>query len=82
MNRTGGGILLTMKSVSFVSIREYTPLDQELAEMEIVCAEIITSCEQKLLPVSCYRPPNFNINWVMKFHNFFYTLQMTRTTTW
>ena len=64
-----------MKSVSFMSIGEYIPADGVLAkesqDLEIVCAEIIAGCKQKLLVVSCYRPPDADIiNWVMKFHNF------------
>ena len=65
INRTGGGVLLAMKSASFTSIKEYIP-----ADMDIVCAEIVTTCKQKVLPVSCYRPLDVDINWVIKFHKF------------
>lgn len=74
MNRTACGALVAMKSTSFVSAREYIPADGVLAgqlqDLEIVCSEIITCCKLNLLVVSCYRPPDADINWVMKFHNF------------
>ena len=64
----GGGVLLGVRISSFKSVREV----KHNHDQEIILAEITTpsNSNMKLLPCSCYRPPNEDQNWIERFNTF------------
>ena len=62
----GGGVLLAVKSSSFMSIREI----KQNCDIEVTVAELTTALDTKLLVASCYRPPNEDKTWLERFNNF------------
>ena len=55
-HRNGGGVLIAAKASSFKSMREYVPDSENLEDLELVCVEITTSCNKKVLFCSIYWP--------------------------
>lgn len=48
-DRNGGGVLIAAKASSFKSMREYVPVSENLKDLELVCVEITTFCNKKVL---------------------------------
>ena len=50
----GGGVLIAAKASSVKSMREYVPDSENLEDLELVCAEMTTFCNKKVLFCSIY----------------------------
>ena len=48
-DRNGGDILIAAQASSFKSMREYVPESDDLEDLELVCAEMTTFCNKKVL---------------------------------
>lgn len=70
INRSGGGVLIGVKTASFKSVKEYLPKSEELQHLEIVSADLVTASNHHLLFCSCYRPPDADPSWMEKFNSF------------
>ena len=70
--RNGGGVLIAAKASSFKSMREYLPDSENLEDLELVCAEMTTICNKKVLFCSIYWPDPDNDTgcWLEKFNIF------------
>ena len=64
--RTGGGVMVAVKSSSFISSRN---VDIE-TDNEVVSTELVTSSKLKYVICCCYRPPNADQSWLEKFNSF------------
>ena len=71
-DRNGGGVLIASKANSFKSMREYVPDSESLKDFELVCAEMTTFCNEKVLFCSIYWPdPDDDTGcWLEKFNIF------------
>ena len=71
-DRNGGGVLIAAKANSFKSMREYVPDSENLKDLELVCAEMTTFCNKKVLFCSIYWPdPDDDTGcWLEKFNIF------------
>lgn len=71
-DRNGGGILIAVKANSLISMREYVPDSENLENLELVCTEMTTFCNKKVLFCSIYWPdPDDDIGcWLEKFNIF------------
>ena len=70
----GGGVLIAAKASSFKSMREYVPESENLEDLELVCVEMTTFCNKKVLLCSIYWPDPDNDTgcWLEKFNIFRY----------
>lgn len=66
-SRAGGGVMLAVKSSSFISSREVVDLK---ADIEVISTELITNSKLKFVICCCYRPPNADHSWLEKFNSF------------
>ena len=68
----GGGVLIAAKASSFKLMREYVPDSENLEALELVCAEMTTFCNKKVLFCSIYWPDPDNDTgcWLEKFNIF------------
>ena len=55
-DRNCGGFLIAVKGNSFKSMQEYVPDSENLEDLELVCAEMTTFCNKKVLFCSIYWP--------------------------
>jgi exonuclease III len=69
-NRSGGGVLIAIKTCSFKSVNNFEVVSDDVQHLEIVSAELKTDSNQTLLFVSCYRPPDADQSWMDGFKNF------------
>ena len=71
-DRKGGGVLIAAKDNSFKSMREYVPDSENPEDLELVCAEMTTICNKKVLFSSIYEPDPDNDTgcWLEKFNTF------------
>ncbi len=63
--RSGGGVLLAVKTNTFISSSE---LVNRIPDLEVTSVELITQSKRKLLICCCYRPPNAEHIWFDKFN--------------
>lgn len=69
-NRSGGGVLIAIKTCSFKSVNNFEVVSDDVQHLEIVSAELKTDSNQTLLFVSCYRPPDADQSWMDEFKTF------------
>ncbi|XP_048586215.1 uncharacterized protein LOC116614508 [Nematostella vectensis] len=71
-DREGGGVLIAAKSDSFKAIKEWKPDMTLFQDLEVVSAELTTSCNRKVLFSSFYWPdPDSDpYVWLEKFNNY------------
>jgi hypothetical protein len=62
--RTGGGVMVAVKSSSFISSRD---VDIK-TDIEVVSTELVTTSKLKYVICCCYRPPNTDQSWLEKFN--------------
>ena len=71
-DRNGGGVHIAGKASSFKSMRKYVPDSANLEDVGLVCAEMITFCNKKVLFCSIYwpDPDNDTVCWLKKINIF------------
>ena len=72
--RSGGGVLIAIKTDSFKTFEEFSVDREELQELEVVSTELRTVTDQKILQCCCYRPPDANQCWMDKFKIYLQTI--------
>lgn len=70
INRSGGGVLIGIKTGSFKSVKEFLPNLNNLQDLEIVSVDLVTASNHNILFCSCYRPPDADFSWIEKFNIF------------
>ena len=74
-DHNGGGILIAAKASFLKSMREYVPNLENLEDLELVCAKMITFCNKKVLLCSIYWPdPDIDTDCWLEKLNFFLTM--------
>lgn len=72
--RSGGGVLIAVKTDSFKTVKEFSLDEYDLQELEIVSTELRTMTDKKILYCCCYRPPDANQCWMDKFKTYLQTI--------
>jgi exonuclease III len=72
--RSGGGVLIAVKTDSFKTIKEFSPDGEDLQELEIVSTEFRTVTNKKILYCCCYLPPGDDQCWMDRFKTYLQTI--------
>lgn len=72
--RSGGGVLIAIKTDTFKTVKEFSLDREDLQELEIVSTELRTVTNQKILYCCCYRLPDANQCWMYKFKIYLQTI--------
>ena len=72
--RSGGGVLIAVKTDSFKTIKEFSPDGEDLQELEIVSTEFRTVTNKKILYCCCYLPPGDDQCWMDWFKTYLQTI--------
>jgi hypothetical protein len=72
--RSGGGVLIAVKTDSFRTVKEFSPDGEDLQKLEIVSTELRTVTNRKILYCCCYRPPDADQCWMDRFKTYLQTI--------
>ena len=70
VRRNGGVVLITIKSSSFNSVKEFASNLDDIQDLEIISAIVRTASNQTIFFSSCYRPPDAERTWSSKLNTF------------